>query len=542
VPEQEEKQTEKKKTGILKRILKWLGFGLLAFLLIASIIFQGPWKVTTLLAVLTASFFLPKPYGKYFWLCVGGVVIALIVWVFLPEETEGWRPYTFDKELAELRAKYAVPDSENAAVIYNQLLKDCNEAAFRPNFADPKLKYLIRQEFWLSKDHPEAAEWLKPQEGTIAKLIEASKIEQCRFPINAEIGSVSGIMNRLSMMRRRAVLLISAANNDIAEGRTEKGLEKYIAVLQVGKHQRQQLAMIAFLDGIGIEAASIGQLKRFIVTGNATEEHLDLIEKVLTEVKRDWNYEWPMIIDYEKLLAKNYCGWFYGVSPEGKIRLKPSVTTRVMMAQLPEDVKEKFVITYWYKRLMKASTILAWFYMPSTPQKAGEIIDSEYKKLYAMAEPDFNWQRGMGKPAKMLRFDYINYRYVVVPITEVVPVYDGAHDIYLRHVAQQRGTLLTIALRRYKNKSGQWPGSLDEVKSSAAEEIFVDPLNGGSFVYKLTDGNFELYSRGKNNIDENGLYNSTCDPNGRGCKVKEDDWPIWPPMGTKRKTGEEGIK
>jgi hypothetical protein len=97
--------------------------------------------------------------------------------------------------------------------------------------------------------------------------------------------------------------------------------------------------------------------------------------------------------------------------------------------------------------------------------------------------------------------------------------------------------LLTIALRRYKNKTGHWPDSLDEVKPLAAEEIFVDPMNGDSFVYKLTDENFRLYSKGKNNIDEDGQYNSTWDPNSRQWKEKEDDWPIWPPIGLKYRVG-----
>jgi hypothetical protein len=537
--EQKEKQTEKKKAGIVKRLLKWLSFGLLALLLIASILFQGPWKVTTLLAVLTASFFLPKPYGKYFWLCVGGVVIALIVWVFLPEETEGWRPYTFDKELAALEAERVIPDSENAAIIYNQLLEDYNKAAFEPNFADPNLEELIRKEFWLSKDHPEAALWLKQQKSTIVKLVEASKIGQCRFPINADIVS-NDILDRLSAMRRWVNLLISAANNDVAEGRTNQAVEEYIAVLQIGKHQCQQPAMIDFLVGIGIEMLSNSHLKRFIVEGDATEEHLDLMEKALTEIKHDWSYDLPRMLDYEKLLAKNLSGMFYGVSQEGKVKLNPGVATRAMRTQLPEEMKDKFVITYWHEKGIKASTILCWFYMPSTPQKAGEIIDSEYKRFYAMSEPDFDWQKGAEKPTIQLRF---NYRYLIKLTTRMLEsVYYSIHDTYLRTVSQQKGVLLTIALRRYKNKTGHWPDSLNEIKSLAAEEIFVDPVNSSSFVYKLTNGNFELYSKGKNNIDEDGQYNSTWDPNSHECKIKEDDWLIWPPMGTKRKTGEEGVK
>ena len=92
-----------------------------------------------------------------------------------------------------------------------------------------------------------------------------------------------------------------------------------------------------------------------------------------------------------------------------------------------------------------------------------------------------------------------------------------------------------IALRRYKNKTGQWPEKLDEVKSLASAEILVDPINGGSFVYKLTEENFTLYSKGKNNIDEDGIRRVTYDPNDFKWPKTEDDWLIWPPKTRKTK-------
>ncbi len=503
--EQKEQQAEKKKAGTVKRILKWLSLGLLTFLLIASILLQGPWKVTTLLAVLMAGAILPKPYGKYFWSCVGGVVIALIIWVFLPEETEGWRPYTFDKELAALEAKRAIPDSENAAIIYNQLLEDYNEAVFKPDFTYSNLPELIRKEPWSGKYYPEVTQWLGQQEGTIAKLVEASKIEQCRFPINADEAGGYDVLHRLKPMKVWSLLLIWAANNDMAEGRTSQALEKYIAVIQMGKQLRQQPSALDFLAGTGIERSSTSQLKKFIVTGNVTEENLSVIERAFDETKHEWNYDLPRILDYEKLLVKNFWGMFYAVNPEGETRLNPSAATNVITAQSPKDVKDKLVMTYWRERLMKVSTILCWFYMPSTPQKAGAIIDAAYERCYAMAEPDFNWTED--PRGSSVRFNCLHM--VDTQLYVLEPVYRNIHNIYLRTVAQQRGTRLTIALRRYKNKNGHWPESLDEVKSSAAKEIFVDPTNGGSFIYKLTDENFALYSKGKD-------------------RDKFDDWPIWP--------------
>jgi hypothetical protein len=522
-----EEKDEKKKASIVKRIFKWLGLGLITFLLIVSIIFQAPWKVITLFAVIfLACTILPKPYKKYFWLSVAAVVIALIIWVFLPEEDKGWRPYTFDEELAALKAKYTVPDEENAAVIYNQLLEDYNEATFEPNFLDPNLEGLIRKEPWSSKDYPEAAQWLKQQENTIETLLEASKIEKCRFPINADIITNSDMLYRLSAMRRWAHLLLYAANNDIAEDRINQGLEKQIAVLQMAKHLYQQPPMLDFLVGAGLEMTITNQLKRIIVEDDVTEEYLNLIEQALAEIKHDWSYDLPRILDYEKLIYKNLCGMFYAVNTEGEIRLNPGVASRAMMAQLPQDIEDEQVVTYWHKRLMKASNIWAWFYMPSTPQKAGAIIDAAYERYYAMAKPDYDWRKEPEKPAEMLR---LNYRYLVEYLTGIAgPAYYSIHDTYLRIIAQQRGARLTIALRRYKNKTGHWPESLDVIKSLAPSEIFIDPINGDSFVYKLTEENFTLYSKGKNNIDEDGQYNTTWDPNTFKSMVIEDDSLIWP--------------
>ena len=57
----------------------------------------------------------------------------------------------------------------------------------------------------------------------------------------------------------------------------------------------------------------------------------------------------------------------------------------------------------------------------------------------------------------------------------------------------------------------------------AAVEIFIDPTNGGEFVYKLTDDNFTLYSKGENNIDEKGAkYDKKADG------TRTDDILFWP--------------
>ncbi|MHC4157769.1 MAG: hypothetical protein ACYSSO_01695, partial [Planctomycetota bacterium] len=284
-------------------------------------------------------------------------------------------------------------------------------------------------------------------------------------------------------------------------------------------------AIIEMLVGIAIEALALGQLNQFVITGDVTEEDLNIIEEALTEIKHDWSSDLRKFIEHEKLMQKNFWGMFYGINPEGKIRLIRGLSTTIM-AQLPEYMKDERVITYWHKRIMKVWTIPCWFYMPSKPQKLGEVIDECHERFYAMAEADYDWQKEPEKPSSTFR---LNYRYLVEYTTSMFePAYHQIHDVYLRYNSNKRCSQIIIGLRRYKNKEGRWPGSLDEIESLVPAEVFVDPINNGTFVYKLTEENFTLYSKGKNNIDEDGEYNDTYDPNSNEVVVEEDDRLIWP--------------
>jgi len=549
-----EESQEKKKSGPVKRIFKWIGLGLLVLLLIAGIVFQAPLKVITLLVVIFAACtVLPKPFRKWFWLSAGVVVIALIIWVFLPEDDEGWRPYTFDEELAAIEAKYAIPDSENAAIIYNTLLENYDPNAFYVNLPDDERPKIPMREPWLSKDHPQIAEWLQQHQTTITILTKASKFEKCHFPISVDTGPNNKWMKRLSVTRRWAYLLISATNNDIAENRIDEALKKYIATLQIGKHQCQQPAMLDSMVGIAIKSLAINQIQRFVITSDATAEHLRIIEKSLAKVRYDWNFDFTKILESEKLFSKRLLGWFYEINPKGKIRLNRNPWAEWINSwkehyeeKRAEQKLRRFLelygyLTYWQKKIIRVQTLLRWFILPSNPKKAGKVIDNIFEKYYAMAKPDFDWkkqpkQTPLTVTTSVSVWPNLNQRRTIERLAHMsrkTYQYHNLHDKYhLRQVSNLKGCQISIALRRYKNMNGRWPQTLDAIRSSLSEEILTDPLNGGSFVYKLSDDGFRLYSKGRNNIDDGGKSDKRGEP-----KTGADDWLMWPPKS--HKTNEE---
>jgi hypothetical protein len=524
--EQPKSQPEvKKRLCLASRIIRSAWITLLSILLAVSLFLQVPWKVTTLVFIfLFAATVLPRVYRKWFWAAVGCAAAAVTIWVFLPEADEGWRPYTFDNESATLEAKYAIPNGENAAVIYNKLIDDYETDSFFTGLTMSEFAELPLLDPWSSEKNPGISTWLERYQTTISRLQSASQMARCRFSITSDFANLSGVVFRLQMMERWAYLLITAANNDMAEKRIKEGLDKYITALQIGRHQNQQLSQVEFMAGSGIERCSANQLKRFAGVGPVTEEQLGIIENTLAEIEHNWSDDWSKMLDYEKLMTKDFWREYYEVNPDGQVRFARGLAF-IKTKQLPQDVSDGPLTTYWHKSLTKARSLSYWLYMPSTPKQAGEVIDKAYERCYAMAEPDFNWATN----PREVSIDLIKFNYgymVAMQLDMLEPIYYNIHNAYLRTIALERGARLIVALRRYKNKNGTWPANLDDVRPLAKEEIFIDPTNGSSFVYKLIDEGFILYSKGKNGRDDSGGYES-------------DDWLLWPPIGLKYKVGKK---
>jgi len=354
---------------------------------------------------------------------ITAAVICCLIWI-----SRSWKFQSVDEQIAAIEAARAIPDEENAAVIYNQLLENYDENALSIRWVDDKAYDSASDGPWQSKDYPKVAQWVEDRQDIILKLLEAGKKDKCRFPIIIDQQQFNQHIDLMPTIRWFNYVLVLAGNNDIAEGRIDAGLEKYLCILQMANHLCQQPVMIDYLVCIAVEALALGRINSFILEGDAAETHLRTIETGLPETKDNWTEILEPILKVEKLFQEKTTNFF--------VRLT-------------------------FRRLAKDTL-------------------------------------------------------------------DRCHELYLRLLTDRRGMRILIALRRYKSKTGQWPQSLEEIKANLPSEILIDPSNNNSFVYRLTEEGFTLYSKGKNNIDEDGQYNSTWDPNSYEFKVKEDDWPIWP--------------
>jgi hypothetical protein len=367
----------------------------------------------------------------------GVVMLAAAVLLALLWLSELLTRRSVEQQLAAIEAARAIPDQENAAIIYDRLMKDYGRSQV-PWGVVNNATDTTPKEPWLSEDNPQLATWIKGQHALIAGLLEAGRKPQCRFAITGYPEKQSLRNTLQTAMITWAFLLLRAASNDIAEDRIEPGVEKYLAAIKMGGHLAQQPVIEDGIVGLAVESWPLHRMRPFIVEGPFEQEHLEAIQAALPPIDNQWDNFSPQIREVDRLYS----------------------------------IKEDADWLAWMRRF--------W-------QDTGE------------------------------------------------PSLERLHELYLGRLSSRRATLVLIALRHHKDKTEQWPQSLDQVRDSLPAEALVDAVNGSSFVYKLTEDVFTLYSKGQNNIDEDGQYA------GRK-KGSPDDrlyWPPWSRVIEQRKAAEK---
>jgi hypothetical protein len=356
---------------------------------------------------------------------------------------------TPEERLASLDAARAVPEEDNAATIYAELLRgsatppeDSNVVAFAKayyeTFADPVSAYegrALHRELaelelpgelidpngeahvplgpWTSSEYPALARWLDTHRDRIGKLQEAARKPVCYFPACPRADRMNLFDVPLEAFKQHALLLHRAANNDFGEGRTDEALTKYCDLISMGRHMSSQPAQYHLLVGIVCEAIGLSPLTEFIVTGDATDRRLDM------------------------LAAR--CG---DLENRSKSAQRDRARVRRTFAGLLKDERPlRFRMALWYAKL-----------------REGDEDAAEAR----------------------------------------------SRELYLRVLCERRALRLLIELRRAKNRTGRWPSLLIHIAPAVPAVALIDPQNNGPFRYYRASEGFGLYSAGPNGRDEGG--------------------------------------
>jgi hypothetical protein len=218
-----------------------------------------------------------------------------------------WLLPTPQERLTAFDATRAVPDEDNAALIYAQLLqgeeipvpkwvskmapvldalmdpmslresnvasRKVRELELSQGISEPNAAKEIALRPWRSAECPELRQWLNKHRDRLDKLQEAARKPSCPFPLSPAPGRMGLFDVPVGIFRQNALLLRYTANNDLGEGDIDKALAKCQSLLSIGRHLCMQPSASCLSRGIACEVMALHHLVEFIMEGHATDRN-----------------------------------------------------------------------------------------------------------------------------------------------------------------------------------------------------------------------------------------------------------------------------
>lgn len=529
--------------GVVRKMLaalRWLWIFAWSVLLVASIVFHAPWKITVLcLILLLGAAAIPRRPRRYFWIAVGAAVLAAGIWIFLPNDSQGWRPYVFENEMEAFLAKYRVPDAENAAVIYEDICRTWGEGdPNEPNVPDDWYDR-AKNGPWRGEDHQDIAAWLDYHGPVVNRLEEATGLEECFFEKSMRdwLAPLAPEIPPTAEMRQMAFLLQTAANRDWGEHGLDASMERQFAVLKLGVHLSSQPEAIFALTGAAIEVLALEQFNRAMVQGDVDSNYLDRVDREVAAIRTDWRSIFEATLEFVRLQTKNLlAAGFYQVNEAGRVRYSRDIFG------LRRNPLYAAHSGYWEERANRIGIVMQWFAFPSDPVKMSAKIDNAYEKNASMLDPMSGASDQLGSSLSLFvnadwpRFQW-NFEYFAdVMVSMSLDSHASLCIVFCRADTIRRGTAVIVALRRCKDDQGSWPQDL-KAAATYGEDLSWTDAWGRPFVYRPAADGFVLYSTGENGVDEKGESRTEYDEESFTSTVLADDVMIWPNRRDREESG-----
>ncbi len=494
-------------TAIAVGYLSWIG-------ILVGIIFLAPGIVSPV-----AGFAGKKRLEGFLGWLSAGMPILLTLTVSLATvwplgDGKQWKPYRFDAEFDALEAERAVPDEENAAIRCAPLFARLDANDQPTLFVDNDVLY---EDAWTRAEYPEASRQLDDYAWAVDELALAAVRGPFRWPLQRYAYDEFTVPYK--PLRCAFQLLTMSANRDLGEGQFEQTVTRYFCALEIAHDLRRQVQPLDFRIGHGYETRALRLIRRALVQHALSNRDIARIAERLPKTDDDWPAEATALFRAEKLRYMNLLARVYEVNPEGEVRFSSQLP--LSPDDPPQDIR--WLRPYWPMN------------MPLEPKGLHDIAEDYFSSLHYLLEPNRLPPDDRESGASWTEFCRAMgnfYRWFAETAFYRPDEYAELRRFHSSLLAERRGTWLVLALRRYRDEHNTWPSSLDEISKHVPPEAFVDPANGGAFVYAPVDDSFSLYSTGLNRI---------TDAESSPPETFHDDvliWPLRPPRSRRPKSKE----
>jgi len=310
-------------------------------------------------------------------------------------------------------------------------------------------------------------EYLAANAEALELLHEASRYEQCRYPINTS-GGLGTLLPHLAQCRQAARLLYLQTILKSEDGDAEGAAQAVMDSLAVGRSLNNEPILISRLVQIACNYITYGSFERVLSRTELTDGQLLELSEAFGNAKT------PESI--ARALAGERCmgiGVFELEDPSvrsgGGGQGIPPLTVLKVTGLLDMDAKE-------YVDIMNGCIAAS----QAPPGNLGEYAAEFDKRI-----------------PKLPRWCFFSRM--------LLPALSAALNKDIRDAAQLRCAATAAAVERYRLAHGDLPSQLADVAPEFIPEIPADPFTGTPLLYKLAEDSCVVYSVGQDGKDDGGV-------------------------------------
>jgi hypothetical protein len=376
-----------------------------------------------------------------------------------------------------------VPDSRNAALVYQQAFEAMPENTFTSNSLELELLVTKNRHnlMELARNKPELASFMISISQSLPLLRKATSMPECYFEHDYARPSISMTVPELSQLRQSARLLKISALSEAHSGNTKQAIADLQSIIMLSKHTGNNPILIAHLL-----SNSIGNMA------------FNLFEDLVFHTK-------PNSADLK------------GLSPTNPFVLPHALRRALLMeeafglsvfAGFSRDSRESLLFLSELNGNHHSSPI------PGINMVASFVLSTW--RVYYLSDELTAYRKGMRKHLNGLSIashlwirrrssSSENTRPAGLITSLILPALQRMRDVTI--LAQARETIFSAAIvvTRHKSKTDSYPSSAAEFAALFPAGIPIDPCSGQPLKIKISPNGLIIYSVGLNSKDDNGL-------------------------------------
>ena len=405
------------------------------------------------------------------------VVIPILAWLIatavtgarLRAELDRLRKAGEPVDIADFGGKLAPhvpPGVDNAAPLYQEAFDRRRDPAGMETLSS------YSPEKWTAKDRQTVRTFVATNPSYFALLDQASRIEQCEFPVNWD-DPINALFPHFAKLRETARALTLKAELEVADGKLEAAVASCATSLRTVKHAETTPVLIGQLVAVAIQGISLKELARVLSAGTPSVTTCRKLFHELDDPNR--NQYWVNSMKGERLFGLD----IFARAEQGTF--DPAVFGG------DEQSRQGYAI-------LALATV-------------GRPLFNTDKRLYlefmedAVIQFSLPWQEAQVKVDASDRRQHRLPGYAILT-QMLLPIHARALWSRDKAAAELGAARIALAAKAFQGERGRYPTSLTEL-AQAGWQLPLDPFTGKVYLYRREGPGFAVWSTGFDLKDNN---------------------------------------